>query len=674
MIYPCPIKVIKNIFIPLSDGTRLSARIWLPEGAEDHPVPAILEYIPYRKNDGTATLDALNHPYFASHGYVSIRVDMRGSGDSDGILMDEYLKIEQDDALEVLSWIAKQPYCTGAVGMIGYSWGGYTGLQVAARRPPELKAVVTVYSTDNRYETDVHYIGGCLFASDMVWWASIFQAFQARPPDPENVGERWREMWLNRLEKTPAFIEEWVRHQYLDNYWKHGSVCEDYSSITCPVFVVGGWADCYPGVALRLLDKLQVPRKGLIGPWGHAYPHIAAPGPRIGFLQECLRWWDFHLKGIDTGIMDEPILRAWMQESIPPSSHYFERPGRWVADAAWPSPFIHMEKYYLCGSVLGEKPTAEEQLDIQGSLASGMDAGIFCPDPSIDNVSGGQFPPDQRMEDGLAQSFTSSPLQDPIEILGHAKITLLLAVDRPRSLIAVRLCDVDPHGASTLVARGILNLTHRESHQQPTPLHPGSRYTVQVELKATAYSFPVGHRLRVSISPTYWPWAWPSPETAILTLFTGPECYLELPIRVPRPEDAQLKPFEPPVTAAPLSIEILQSETRKREKRQEIDTGLIELTRIDDFGKIRIIDSGIEFGLTQVDIQRIIEGKPLSASIQAKRSISLGRGGWQTRVEIESLMTSDQNSFLVSNHLDAYEGNTRVFSKSWDCKIPRMLN
>jgi hypothetical protein len=195
-----------------------------------------------------------------------------------------------------------------------------------------------------------------------------------------------------------------------------------------------------------------------------------------------------------------------------------------------------------------------------------------------------------------------------------------------------------------------------------------------VELKATAYSFPVGHRLRVSISPTYWPWAWPSPETAILTLFTGPECYLELPIRVPRPEDAQLKPFEPPVTAAPLSIEILQSETRKREKRQEIDTGLIELTRIDDFGKIRIIDSGIEFGLTQVDIQRIIEGKPLSASIQAKRSISLGRGGWQTRVEIESLMTSDQNSFLVSNHLDAYEGNTRVFSKSWDCKIPRMLN
>src|SRR5260370_4509389 len=181
--FPRAIREIAHIWIPLSDGTRLAARIWLPDDAEQNPVPAILEYIPYRKNDATATRDALMHPYFAGHGYAALRVDMRGSGDSDGILYDEYLLQEQDDALDALAWIAAQPWCTGNVGIIGKSWGGFNGLQIAARRPPELKAIISVCSTDDRYADDVHYIGGPVHPYRMQSRASAMLAYHARAPD-----------------------------------------------------------------------------------------------------------------------------------------------------------------------------------------------------------------------------------------------------------------------------------------------------------------------------------------------------------------------------------------------------------------------------------------------------------------------------------------------------------
>ena len=295
-----------------------------------NPVPAILEYIPYRKNDATVERDAQIHPYFARHGYASVRVDIRGSGDSDGLLRDEYLPQELDDAVEVLAWLERQPWCSGAVGMIGKSWGGFNSLQVAALGPPQLRAVISVCSTDDRYRDDVHYIGGCVLASDMLSWASTMLAYNARPPDPWVVGDGWREAWLERLSETPRFIDAWLSHQRRDDFWRHGSVCEDYDAIGCPVYMVGGWADAYTDAILRFLAGYRGPRKGLIGPWPHAYPHDAVPGPAIGFLQECIRWWDHWLRGESTGIMDEPMLRAWMQEPVEPRPFHAVRPGRWV--------------------------------------------------------------------------------------------------------------------------------------------------------------------------------------------------------------------------------------------------------------------------------------------------------------------------------------------------------
>ena len=215
--FPRRVRRIDNAWIPLADGTRLAARIWLPDDAEADPVPAILEYLPYRKGDAMARRDSRHHPYFAGHGYAAVRVDLRGTGDSDGVLMDEYTRQEQDDALEVLAWLAAQPWCTGRVGMFGISWGGFNGLQVAARRPPELKAVISMCASDDRYADDVHYIGGCVLALDMLPWAATMLTLLAQPPDPATVGPGWRDTWFARMERTPAFVEPWLAHQRRDD-------------------------------------------------------------------------------------------------------------------------------------------------------------------------------------------------------------------------------------------------------------------------------------------------------------------------------------------------------------------------------------------------------------------------------------------------------------------------
>lgn len=666
--FPYKVREIEHVWIPMSDGTRLSARIWLPEDAEQHPVPAILEYIPYRKNDFTALRDSIRHPYFAGHGYASIRVDIRGSGDSDGILYDEYLPQEQQDALDVLSWIEAQPWSTGKVGMIGKSWGGFNGLQVAARRHPALKAIITLCSTDDRYADDVHYMGGCLLASDMLWWASTMLVYNGRPADPRIVGDEWRSTWLERLEKTPPFAEEWVKHQRRDAYWKHGSVCENYADITIPVFAVGGWADGYSNAILRLLEGLPGPRKGLIGPWAHEYPEVAVPGPAIGFLQECLRWWDHWLKGVDTGIMEEPMLRAWMQESVKPQVDYEERPGRWVAEKEWPSPNVERVNYWLNGQRLSEAPADGNKVSVPSMQTHGLYAGVWCPFGQA-----GDLASDQRFENGLSVCFTSEPLEVSQEILGFPEVTVELASDRPNALLAVRLCDVSADGASTLVSWGMLNLTHRNSHEYPTPLVPGEPYTVTVRLNAIGHVLPAGHRWQVALSPNYWPHAWPSPEQVALQVFTGENTRLTLPVRPPQEIDEKLPDFDRPETAAVFEREILRAESRTRKIQHDLIEGAWVLEDFSDEGARRLPSNGIEYGSVNRNVYTIKDGDPLSAAVRCEWTLHVGRGEWQTRLESVSTMTADTEQFYITNELTAFEREEQVFTKTWKSEIPREL-
>ena len=493
--FPHKTRTIPHIWIPMPDGCRLAARIWLPEDAEQQPVPAILEYIPYRKNDGTAIRDAIYHPYFAGHGYAAVRVDLRGSGDSEGVMLDEYLPQELDDAVSVIAWLAEQPWCSGDVGMMGKSWGGFNSLQVAALQPPALRAIITVCSTDDRYADDVHYKGGCILATDMLGWATTMLAWNARPPDPAVLGDGWREAWLKRLEQTPSLVKEWLSHPHRDAYWKHGSICEDFSAVQCAVYAVGGWADPYSNAIPRLLSGLSCPRKGLIGPWAHEYPQRALPGPQIGFAQECLRWWDHWLKDRDTGIMDEPMLRAWMPESVPPRTRHEHRPGRWVTQPAWPSQDSAPQRWHLNRHGLNQTAETQPPLACSTTQAVGLEAGMWFP-----MGIPGDFPGDQRPADAKSLCFTSEPLAEGLEILGNPEVTVTLSSDRPNALLAARLCDVAPDGSSLLVSWGLLNLTHRNGHERPEPLVPGERFTTTVRLNACAHALKPEHRWRVVLS------------------------------------------------------------------------------------------------------------------------------------------------------------------------------
>jgi predicted acyl esterase len=667
---PCPVRVIRHEWIPMPDGCRLAARIWLPEGAEDAPVPAILEYVPYRKNDGLALRDAPIHRYFAGHGYASVRVDIRGTGDSDGILADEYLPLEQEDGLAVIRWLASRPWCTGKVGVIGKSWGGFNGLQIAAHAPAELAAVISVASTDDRYADDVHYMGGCLLAWTALPWASTMLGYNGLPPDPTVVGPAWRATWEQRMAQTPPYIHAWLAHQRRDEYWRQGSVCEDYAAIRCPVYMVGGWTDAYRNAILRFVEHYPGPCKGLIGPWAHDYPEDGSPGPAIGFLQEAVRWWDRWLKDTDNGIMDEPKLRMWLPEARRPAAGYRTYPGRWVAAEGWPARQAETRRLQLAPGTLGPAGPGPGQAGREAELR------ISTPEPAAADLGqwgghggGTEFPRDQRPDDGLSLTFDTAPLGEPAEIVGVPVARLEVAADQPVALLAVRLCDVWPDGASTLITRGLKNLTHTGGDDHPKPLVPGERLVVDVPLNSIAYQVPAGHRLRLAVSPGYWPWAWPPPARATVSLFTGGASALDLPAWTDRGEHVPPPHFAVPERAPMPPHELLDGE-HGREVRSDVATGTVEVISRSGAG-YRLLDDGLEYREHERDVFRITEGDPLSAIVDCQRSFTVGRGDWQVTVRTASTLSSTEDTFQVTNALDGYEGDRRVFAKTWHAEIPR---
>ncbi|WP_373504102.1 CocE/NonD family hydrolase [Aestuariivirga sp.] len=664
--FPHEVDIVENLFIPLRDGTKLAAKLWIPKSAEKEPVPALLEYLPYRKRDGTRGRDQGMHLYYAGHGYASIRVDIRGCGDSDGILPDEYTVQEQKDGCEVIAWLARQPWCSGRVAMFGNSWGGFNALQIAARQPPALKTIITVGSTDDRYATDIHWVGGCLSKDNFDWSSTMF-AHQDLPPDPEIVGPRWREMWLERAKHNVPWILTWLKHQRRDGYWKQGSVCEDFSKIRIPVYAVNGWADNYSESIPRLLEGLNVPRKGLIGPWAHSYPQIAAVGPAIGWLQDSLRWYDHWLKDIDTGVMDEPMYRVWMQDGRPPSTCYAERPGRWVAESSWPSPRIRREKHYLNhAGALSKTRGKVSKLSICSPLTVGIAAG------EVGRYGqDAEWPTDQREDDGGSLVFTSAPLTKTIEILGAPQLHITFSSDKPQALVAVRLNDVAPDRRSTRVTVGLLNLTHRDSHEHAEALVPGKTYTATVDLDDIAHVFAKGHRIAVSLSTTYWPIAWPSPELATLTLQTG-KSRLDLPVRPTSAADGKLRPFEDPVSApdTPAVHHAVEAKHR-RSVRRDLLSGEIVVDFPRWTGSRTMTD--IEQTHTTSGLSRytITEGDPLSARTDTEFRIEIKRKDATLLHHSTGSLTCDAKYFHVDMTLRLEENGVPVFEREWHERIRR---
>jgi uncharacterized protein len=670
---PRTVVEVEHFTIPVRDGTLLAGRRWLPADAERDPVPAVLEYIPYRKRDKTALRDGLSHPYVAGHGYACVRVDLRGSGDSQGVLRDEYLQQELDDGLDVIAWLAEQPWCDGRVGMIGKSWGGFNGLQLAALQPEPLEAVITVCSTDDRYADDIHYMGGCLLGDNLSWAAAMF-ANTSCPPDPVLVGDDWRAMWHERLEGSGLWLETWLQHQHRDDYWKHGSVSEDLSAVRVPVFAVSGWADGYSNSVFRLLADLDddVPRRGLIGPWSHKYPHLGVPGPAIGFLQECVRWWDRWLKGVDNGIESEPQLRAWMQDPVEPALDIRERPGRWVAEPSWPSPHIEHRVLGLGDAGLfvdiDQAPNDARERTITSPLSLGLYAGKWCSFTATPDL-----PVDQREEDGGSLNFDSPVVDEAFELLGAAVVELELTVDQPVAMVAVRLSDRFPDGRINRITYGLKNLCHRDSHEHPEPLVPGETYRVRVQLNEVAHHVAAGHRLRLEVSTSYWPVAWPAPRPVRLTIDPAAS-RLVLPLRAPRPEfDAALRAFDPPVASEPPVVSQLVERDYGWQVIRDLVSGETTVETRKDEGTFRLEDIDLSLHSRTDEHYRYVNDDPASVRAEVHGVRSFTRGTWQVETTTTTILTCTEDHFRIQATLDAYEGETRVFARSWDTTVPRRL-
>ena len=664
--FPHEVEETEHLWIEMSDGTRLAARMWKPASADREPVPGVVEMIPYRKRDLTAIRDSIHHPYMAGHGYASLRVDLRGSGDSEGVLTDEYLEQELCDAEEVLAWLAEQPWCSGRTAMMGISWGGFNALQVASRRPPSLGAIVSASSTDDRYTDDVHYMGGSLLTDNLSWASTMF-AYNACPPDPAIVGQRWREMWQQRLEGSGLWLETWLRHQRRDDYWRHGSVIEDYSAIETPVLAVSGWADGYSNSVFRLLANLDAPVRGLIGPWSHKYPHLGEPGPAIGFLQEVVAWWDHWLKDErDNGAMDRPALTIWMQDSAPPATTYDARPGRWVGEDSWPSRNIVPTRFplgYYAIDAPGETPRSSPQ-SVRSPLSVGQFAGKWCSYNAPPDM-----PYDQREEDGGSLVFNSAVLDEELEVLGGPVVSLDMSVDQPVAQVIVRLSDVGPDGEATRVSYGVLNLNHHSGADAPSALVTDERRTVDVQLNGMAQSFPAGHRLRVSVSTSYWPVVWPPPQPVRMTIHPeGSE--LLLPVR-PRPQEEISPVFGEPEGAEPLTTtQLVPGEQDWRVSRNLVDlTGRLDVVK--GLGTVRFEDIDLEVSRNAHETYSFTGSDVHSVRGETLWDIGFARGDWSTHATTRTVLTSTATDFHVYAELDAWEGRERVHSKTWSTTIPR---
>ncbi|MFX0545753.1 CocE/NonD family hydrolase [Roseovarius sp. S1116L3] len=660
--FPHPVREIEHTEITMPDGTRLAARIWMPEDAEGAPVPAILEYLPYRKNDGTLARDIARAPYIAGHGYAYVRVDIRGCGESEAVMKDEYTASELQDGCDIIAWMAEQTWCDGNVGIVGISWGGFNGLQIAALQPPALKAVVTLCSTDDRYADDIHYMGGTMLCEQISWAATMF-CFNTVAPDPRHVGERWREMWMDRLKGSGLWLKNWLGHQTRDAFWKHGSICEDYFAVQVPVYAASGWADGYPRTVFRLMENLTCPRKALVGPWAHKYPHIGAPGPAIDWLSEELRWWDQWLKGRETGVMDEPQMRLFMQDHAAPQGSYAAREGRWVSEPSWPSPNVSRVAWSMAedGS-LARDDAGQGTAHVSTPATVGLQAGKWC-----SYANHGDQPVDQGPDDDASVTFETAPLEADFEIAGDATLDITFTCDKPVALIAARLVDVAPNGSATRISYGMLNLTHRDSHEHPEDLVPGQGYTAHVPLKHVAQTLRKGHKLRLALSNTYFPMAWPAPEPAVLTLDLA-HCTLTLPER--SGPDGELRDLGTPVAAPPLQTDTLEKGGFDW-KVERLESGGARVIITDDDGTFRIVDNDLTVSTKCVETYELASPHDHAPTAHIIWKHSSRRGDWATRSETETHVTTTHTHWLIRAKLRAWEGETLAHEEEWNESIAR---
>ena len=507
--------------IKMSDGVFLAADIFWPADANKKDrFPILLEYLPYRKNESRSRNYSL-YSYFLEHDYLVVRVDMRGTGNSEGLTIPyEYSDIELNDGEEVIDWLSKQEWSSGSVGMFGISWGGFNSIQMAMRNPPALKAFVAIMATEYLYQEDVHYMDGIIVAGDS--WMMSNDLYNALPGAPDfKMDEEWLK---NRFNVEPS-VYTYMEQQRDGEFWDRASARNKYNLIKVPGYHIGGWYDGYRNSLPRMLENVEAPTKAMIGPWDHDFPHNAALKPQVEWRAEAVRWFDHWMKNIDTGILEEPDFAIYIRDYHPPDDSIENISGFWRWEDSWPIKRIKNQTWYpKKNNSLSKVPGKKGSHFLKNIPSIGLEGG----GPTM---WWGSIPPDQRPMDENSLVYDSEVLIEPIEILGRPIANLHVSADAKRANWVVRVSDIAPDGQVTQVAGAAFNGTHRNSSREPEDIIPGEKILLNIELHFTSWIFNEGHRIRVAISNAQWPMLWPSSLPVNTSLEIGGEStYINLPI------------------------------------------------------------------------------------------------------------------------------------------------
>ena len=497
---------MKQAWIPMKDGVRLAATLYMPEGAKpEEKFPALLEYLPYRKDDGTAAEDYPHHAYFARRGYVGVRVDIRGFGASEGVPPErEYSEQEQDDGEQVIAWLAHQPWSNGNVGMFGISWGGFSALQMAMRHPPALKAILAVDATAELFHDDIHYIDGMAHVDEFELNMDMAQGWVGAPDyslDERVLGQRFDSAPWSLL---------YLRHQHDGPFWR-GPV-RPLREITTPTFLIGGLLDGYRDNVPDMLTQSKAPIKAIVGPWNHTYPNDASPGPQVEWRDQAVRWFDYWLKGRDTGVQTDPRLVIFMQQWHPPDPNLQTVPGEWRREDVWPPKSATRTTLFLQEThTLKRSPGSAVTHRLKYVPTIGVESGFWW----------GELLSDPRPVDAFSLVYDSAPLENELAILGRPQALLRASATAPLADWFARLSDVAPDGTVTQITGAGLNGAQRDSMTEPRDLDPGKVYLLNLKMHLTSWVFPKGHRIRIAVSNSLWPMVLPTPYAMTTSLEIG---------------------------------------------------------------------------------------------------------------------------------------------------------
>ncbi len=642
-------------WIPMPDGVRLAATLYMPDGAKpSERFPALLEYLPYRKDDGTAARDYPIHCYFARRGYVSVRVDIRGFGASEGVPTDrEYSEQEQLDGEQVIAWLASQPWSTGKVGMFGISWGGFNSIQMAMRHPPALKAILAVDATEELFHDDIHFIDGMMHLDEFELNMDMAPGMTGAPDytlDEKVLGPRF--------ESAPWSLL-YLKHQRDGDFW-HSPV-RPLKEIKIPCFLIGGLLDGYRDSIVRMLEQMKTPIRAIVGPWNHTFPNDAEPGPQIEWRDQAVRWWDYWLKNRETGIMSEAPLTIFMRNWHAPDPHLKTVPGHWRGEAFWPPRNEYTSALYLYDAhVLSTQPAKPAVHQLRYVPSAGVEAGFWW----------GELLTDQRPADAFSLTYDSAPLPEDLAILGRPRAQLQASSSAPLADWFARLSDVAPDGSVTLVTGAGLNGAQRESSADPKDLEPGKTYLLDIEMHMTTWVFPKGHRIRLAVSNALWPMIWPTPYNMTTSLVLGGNdgSRLLLPLVPPSPHAVpHLFPPEPSEERADFRAVGFPFPGEWKVERDELNGS----TKVNWSGKSEeIYPWGKETDLERITYQAD-DQHPETSSILGEADTMIALKDrvlvWRGRLQL----TSDAKNFYYKYTRELLKDGQPLKQKTWEETVPR---